>query len=104
ARIDPRHRVLHDTAVPPLVLTSRAADPSRLRALSAAGAEIVVLPDLPEEHTPVEAGVRGADGDGPLPDVGAIAPLLADRGWPRILCEGGPNLTARLLAAGAVDE
>lgn len=104
ARIDPHHRVFHDTAAPPLLLTSRAAEPARLRALTDAGVETVVLPDLPEDLTPVGAGVRGAGGDGPTPDVGAIAPLLAERGWPRILCEGGPNLTGRLLASGAVDE
>lgn len=104
ARIDPGHRVFHDTTVPPLLLTSRGADPARLRALAGTGAEIVVLPDLPEHRTAVDAGFRGADGEGPVPDVGAIAPLLAERGRPRILCEGGPNLTGRLLASGAVDD
>ncbi|WP_307810661.1 pyrimidine reductase family protein [Tomitella cavernea] len=81
ARIDPSHRVFHDTAVAPLLLVSADAEAARVRTLAGTGAEIVTLPDVAD-----------------------IAPILADRGLTRILCEGGPNLTGRLLAAGAVDE
>ncbi len=96
ARIDPSHRLFHDTAVPPLVIVSSAADPVHVRALEEAGTEIAVLPDRPRES--------GAGPGAARPDVAGIAPILAARGLTRILCEGGPNLTGRLLAAGAVDE
>ncbi|WP_233266950.1 pyrimidine reductase family protein [Tomitella fengzijianii] len=100
ARIDAGHRVFHDTAVPPLVLVSASADPARVRALSGAGAEVVVLPERPGSS----GMAGGASSAAPRPDVARIAPLLAGRGLPRVLCEGGPNLAGQLLAAGAVDE
>ncbi|KAA9151538.1 hypothetical protein F6B41_17965 [Microbacterium lushaniae] len=34
----------------------------------------------------------------------AICDALADRGLPRIVCEGGPTLAARFAAAGVIDE
>ena len=34
----------------------------------------------------------------------AIVRALANRGLPRVLCEGGPRLFGQLLAAGLVDE
>lgn len=37
-------------------------------------------------------------------DPGSIPALLAERGLPHILCEGGPRLTAELAAANKVDE
>jgi riboflavin biosynthesis pyrimidine reductase len=40
----------------------------------------------------------------PLGDAGAFRQSLVDRGWNRILCEGGPTLLGELLAAGVVDE
>ena len=40
----------------------------------------------------------------PLGDPVAFKRSLVDRGWTRILCEGGPSLLAELLAAGVVDE
>lgn len=37
-------------------------------------------------------------------DLRVLVTALHDRGWSRLLCEGGPALTASLLAAGLVDE
>lgn len=40
----------------------------------------------------------------PLGDAAAFKRSLVERGWTRILCEGGPSLLGDLLAAGVVDE
>jgi riboflavin biosynthesis pyrimidine reductase len=40
----------------------------------------------------------------PLDDPVAFRRSLVDRGWTRILCEGGPTLLGDLLAGGVVDE
>ena len=37
-------------------------------------------------------------------DLGAVRPALAERGFRSVLCEGGPQLLAGMLAAGQVDE
>ena len=37
-------------------------------------------------------------------DLGALRPALAERGLRSLLCEGGPQLLAGMLAAGQVDE
>ncbi|QBJ98296.1 pyrimidine reductase family protein [Rhodococcus sp. ABRD24] len=85
AALDPESRLFTDTEVPPLVLTSAAADRDRLARLREAGADI----DIVAEHT-----VTGP----------AILAALAVRGLRRILCEGGPGLFGTLLRDGTVDE
>jgi 5-amino-6-(5-phosphoribosylamino)uracil reductase len=51
-----------------------------------------------------DAGVlRAPATDGGVDVAGALA-ALADRGWRRVLCEGGPTWLARMAAADAVDE
>ncbi|MFC4950208.1 pyrimidine reductase family protein [Pseudonocardia sp. GCM10023141] len=83
ARIDPQSRLLTDTAVPPIVLTLATAPAERRAALAAAGADVVVLPDLTPATVLAELGRRGLH---------------------RVLCEGGPTLNNSLVAADAVDE
>ncbi len=85
ARLDPRSRLLTDTAVAPLVLTGRTAPPEHTNALTRAGADVHVV----DEDTVPTA---------------AILTALADRGLTRVLCEGGPTLFGQLLADDAVDE
>lgn len=72
--------------VPPLVMTSDAAPPQRRSVLTAAGAEVVAVGC--ERHVSLTR----------------VLDELARRGLRRVLCEGGPQLLAGLLAADAVDE
>ncbi|MBC3191443.1 dihydrofolate reductase family protein [Pseudonocardia sp. C8] len=83
ADLDPGAALLTDTVTPPIVLTTGAAPARRREALQAAGADVVVLPDLAPATLLGELGRRG------LHDV---------------LCEGGPTLLGALVAADAVDE
>lgn len=83
ADIDPESRLLTDTAVAPIVLTTEAAPSHRRAALAAAGADVAVL----ERLTPA-----------------SVLAELGRRGLHRVLCEGGPRLNGELVAADAVDE
>lgn len=84
ADLDPSARMFSVPGSRPVVLTCRAAPPSRVAALREV-AEVVAT----GEH------------DVDLPE--SLA-QLADRGWTRILCEGGPSLLGTLAAADLVDE
>lgn len=84
AELDPSARLFGEARSRPVVLTCRAAPPSRVAALQ-------------EVADVVAAG----DDDVDLP---AALARLADRGWTRILCEGGPSLLGALTAADLVDE
>jgi riboflavin-specific deaminase-like protein len=83
AQLDPVSRLFTDTRVPPIILTLPEAPPERRERLAAAGADVVVLDRL-------------------TPDL--VLTELAQRGLHRVLCEGGPILFGRLVAADAVDE
>ena len=84
ADLDPGSALFTDTAVPPLVLTTAAsAGPARERFGDLA--EVVVVGDA--DVTPA-----------------AVLAALAERGLPRVLCEGGPALFGSFAAAGLVDE
>jgi 5-amino-6-(5-phosphoribosylamino)uracil reductase len=83
--IDPASPLVTDTAVPLIVLTSEAAPADRRAALADAGADVVVAGD--ERVDPAVA-----------------LDALAERGLPRVCCEGGPTLFADLIAAGLVDQ
>jgi 5-amino-6-(5-phosphoribosylamino)uracil reductase len=83
ADLDPAARLFTDTRVPPLVLTTAGAPGQRRERLAAAGADVVVLPDL---------------------DPPTLLAELGRRGLHRVLCEGGPALHGALIAADAVDE
>lgn len=83
ADLDPGARLFTDTVTPAIVLTTGDADASRRAALTAAGADVVLLERL-------------------TPD--ALLGELARRGRYRVLLEGGPSLFGAFLAADAVDE
>jgi riboflavin biosynthesis pyrimidine reductase len=83
ADLDPTSPLFTDTRVPPIVLTGSAASQERRNALTAAGADVVVLDPLSPE---------------------ALLGELGRRGLHRVLCEGGPRLFGDLVAAALVDE
>ncbi|MGI9142330.1 MAG: bifunctional diaminohydroxyphosphoribosylaminopyrimidine deaminase/5-amino-6-(5-phosphoribosylamino)uracil reductase RibD [Fluviibacter sp.] len=69
------------------LIATASTDPDKTRALQAAGAEVVVVPD--------------ADG---RVDVAALLNVLAQRGVNEVHIEGGPRLSGVFLKAGLVDE
>lgn len=69
---------------PVMIITTNGKADDDLAPLRSAGIEVV------ESGATIDLG-RALDG-------------LADRGWSRLLCEGGPGLHRDLLAAGLVDE
>jgi len=69
----------------PLVISGEQANPKRLTALGALGAEIVRLPT-------------------PRPQPGAVLNELHRRGAQVVLCEGGPTWNAKMVEAGLIDE
>ena len=81
--LDPNARVFRDPDHPPLLVTSRRAVSSRPEV--AACGEVLLCGD---ERVDLEAALAA----------------LADRGWARVLCEGGPALNASLFALDLVDE
>jgi riboflavin biosynthesis pyrimidine reductase len=83
ADLDPTSPLFTDTRVPPIVLTGSAASQERRDALTAAGADVVILDPLSPE---------------------ALLGELGRRGLYRVLCEGGPRLFGDFVAAGLVDE
>ena len=82
--LDPDSPLFRQAPVRPLVLTSAAAPESRRTALAAV-ADVVV------------AGERSVEPD-------QVALVLADRGYRRVLCEGGPKVFGSFQAAGLVDD
>lgn len=83
--LDPAGDLFSHNTVSPIVLTTKAVPRQRLEALEAVGAEIVLT----------------GDHDVSLP---RVFEELTRRGLRRVLCEGGPQLFASLIAADAVDE
>ena len=83
--IDPDSRLLTDTAVEPVVVTSSTADRSTVTALRSAGATVIEV-----------SGRSVCTRD--------ILGTLTELGFLRILCEGGPGLFGQLVADGAADE
>lgn len=88
ADLDPASRLFatpHDDEVPrPIVVTHRAAPTAAVSALREV-TEVVAI------------GATAVD-------LAALLRTCAERGWRRVLCEGGPSLNGALLAAGLVDE
>lgn len=72
------------TGIPPVVVTTEAMDDSRRKAIAEV-CEVIVL----GRHEIDLQLLRG---------------LFVERGWLRILCEGGPGLLGSLNAAGLIDE
>lgn len=84
ADLDPQARLFRDPQARPIIVTAADAPAQRLERLGEV-AEVVL------------AGQREVD-------LRIAMTLLAQRGWERLLCEGGPDLNGGLLAAGVVDE
>lgn len=74
-----------------IVAVTRFAPDDRVRALKAAGAEVLVCPEM------------GATFD-PHVDLGKLMAMLGKREITSVLLEGGGNLNAAALAAGVVDK
>ncbi len=85
ADIDPSSRLLTDTSVPALILTSRVAPEDNKQRLAEAGATVLEIGD--DVVTPVQ-----------------VLHTLETHGLNRVLCEGGPTLFGTLVAADLVDE
>ena len=94
-------------AAVPTVLVSRGGEvPERLRDAPPGMVHMVTCGSAPSLGETTE--LLGADhvlvlGDDTV-ELGAVRGALADRGLHHLLCEGGPQLLAGMLAAGAVDE
>ena len=71
--LHPDLRLFTDTTIPPVVFTSARAPEAARRAVEAAGADVRV--------------VAQEEIDGP-----SLLTAVAEAGWRRVLCEGGPNL------------
>jgi riboflavin biosynthesis pyrimidine reductase len=82
--LDPAHQVFARAATRPIVITHGAA-PVERRAALAEVADVLVCGEAAVDH--------------PL-----MVAALVERGYPQVLCEGGPGLFGSLLAADAVDE
>ncbi|KIA60564.1 pyrimidine reductase family protein [Nocardia vulneris] len=85
ANIDPRSRLLTNTEVPPIILTTTTAPAEAKADLAAAGAEVIEL------------------GSGAI-EAAAIIHTLAERGLREIVCEGGALLTGQLVADHYLNE
>lgn len=85
ADLDPASPLFAENVVAPIVLTCRAAPATRRAVLADAGADVVLAGEQDVSLTCA---------------LGALARL----GLQRVLCEGGPQLLAGMLAANVVDE
>ncbi|MEW2016597.1 pyrimidine reductase family protein [Rhodococcus sp. NPDC076796] len=83
--IEADSRLITETEVQPVVLTSAAADGSKVAALRSAGATVIEVSG--ESVSTVD-----------------IVATLTDLGFRRILCEGGPGLFGQLVSDGAADD
>jgi len=95
---------------PMLVIISASAsiNPSIAQPLDGEGGPVMIIttPGKPVEELQMlrAAGIQVIETPGPAVDLAQVVDQLAGRGWPRLLCEGGPHLHNALLAAGLVDE
>ncbi|MEV6064884.1 pyrimidine reductase family protein [Nocardia asteroides] len=85
ADIDPASRLLTNTIVPPIILTTTSAPAAAKARLVDAGAIVLEVGD-----TSIESN--------------AIIDALAGRGLHRLICEGGPTLAGQLAADHVLDE
>jgi riboflavin biosynthesis pyrimidine reductase len=83
-RLDFASRFFADATARPVVVTCEAAPPDLLRAAHRV-ADVIV------------AGAR-------VVEPAAMVEALLQRGWRRLLCEGGPTLLGSIIEAGALDE
>ncbi|MBZ5738533.1 dihydrofolate reductase family protein [Nocardioides mangrovi] len=80
------------------------AGTARIEGYRPADRPIVVVSRSDEVPERLRGGPEGSVLVRPLDDPADFKQWLVDRGWSRILCEGGPSLLGDLLAAGVVDE
>jgi riboflavin biosynthesis pyrimidine reductase len=83
--VEPDSPLVTDTLVPPIIVTTESAPLDRRKALTAAGADVIV------------AGDEQVDARAALVE-------LAVRGLRRVCCEGGPQLFGALIEADLVDQ
>jgi 5-amino-6-(5-phosphoribosylamino)uracil reductase len=83
-RLDFSSRYFTEALQPPIVATCEAAPPDLLRAA----------------HEVADVIVAGAK----VVDPALLVAALADRGYTRLLCEGGPTFLGAAVEAGALDE
>ncbi|WP_104163062.1 pyrimidine reductase family protein [Cryobacterium sp. N22] len=82
--LDPAHPVFTEAATRPIVITHAQA-PAERRAELAEVADVLVCGEASVDHA-------------------LLVRTLTARGYPQMLCEGGPSLFGSLLTADAVDE
>ena len=82
--LDPALPVFTRAAIRPIVVTHAAA-PAKRRSALAEVADVLVCGEASVDHA-------------------LMVSTLTERGYPQVLCEGGPSLFGSLLAADAVDE
>lgn len=69
------------------------------------GGPVLIITGRDQPHPPLPSGVDvAAVGDQEVVPAKKLISVLADRGFRRILCEGGPSLVHNLHAEGLVDE
>lgn len=85
ADLDPESRLLTDTLVPTIILTTSSAATSAKKNLQAAGAVVIELGDSSIDST-------------------SIIEALGEMGLNSVICEGGPTLTGQLAADHVLDE
>jgi riboflavin-specific deaminase-like protein len=104
-RLERRERGLSDEPLA-CVVSARLSLPSDIPLLTDPAARVVIVTDseasLPPSGAQIEYVRSPRDGMIDLP--GALAELHDRFGIRTLLCEGGPHLNSRLLAAGLVDE
>lgn len=112
AEVEPAYEALRHAAgqlaAPPIVVVSRQLDldPAAPLFTEEPRRTIVVTVDsAPRQRRTALAAVADVvvAGDADV-DLAAVRAALAERGYRRIVCEGGPHLLATVLAGGHVDE
>lgn len=93
---------------PTLAIVSRSGGlPADLGAASddIPGGPVMILTGGGSDARSVPAGTELVEiGDDALVSAPDLIKIFADRGLPRVLCEGGPHLSRELHAAGLIDE
>ncbi|MDH4228752.1 MAG: bifunctional diaminohydroxyphosphoribosylaminopyrimidine deaminase/5-amino-6-(5-phosphoribosylamino)uracil reductase RibD [Nitrospirota bacterium] len=98
-RTPPTARVLTQESPGPTILaTVEGGDTGRRQTLESAGAHVVEFPAAPDPQ-----GGQQSQRPSLRVDLTELLRYLARAGHHRVLCEGGPELAASLLAAGLVD-
>ncbi|GAB89149.1 pyrimidine reductase family protein [Gordonia rhizosphera] len=95
------------TPAPALALVSRSLSiPTDYPPLSCRETAILTCCDAPDSRRRAlsDAGATVIDCGDDTVDISAVLDVCAERGWVRVLSEGGPSLLGSFIAADAVDE